>query len=55
MKTHVLTLKDVVDAQATGDAGKAYMALRMAAGHMHMIADPLAAAIAKQFPDRFAE
>lgn len=30
------------------------MALREAAAHMGMIADPLAEAIAKQFPERFA-
>jgi len=30
-----------------------YAALRTAAGHMQAIADPLADAIAKQFPDRF--
>ncbi len=53
VKQHVVTLKDVIDAQATGDEAKAYMALRTAAGHMHMIADPLAEAIVKQFPDRF--
>ncbi|HEY1011610.1 MAG TPA: hypothetical protein VGE07_02825, partial [Herpetosiphonaceae bacterium] len=50
VKTHVLTLKDVVDAQAAGDQTKAYAALRMAGSHMSMIADPLAAAIVKQFP-----
>ena len=33
---------------------KAYVALRAAAGHMQAIADPLADAIVKQFPDRFA-
>lgn len=54
VKTHVLTLKDVVDAQATGDQRKAFTALRSAAGHMMMIADPLASAIAKQFPEKFA-
>ncbi len=54
VKTHVLTLKDVVDAQAAGNPAKAYMAVRTAAGHMHMIADPLAAAIVKQFPGKFA-
>jgi hypothetical protein len=51
VKTHVLTLKDVVDAQGMGDQRKAYMALRVAANHMMMIADPLAMAIAKQFPE----
>jgi hypothetical protein len=55
VKTHVLTLKDVVDAQGMGDQKKAYIALRAAANHMMMIADPLAMAIAKQFPERFAE
>jgi len=54
VKDHVLTLKDVIDAQASGDLGKSYMAIRTAAGHMGMIADPLAAAITKQFPERFA-
>jgi hypothetical protein len=54
VKTHVLTLKDVVDAQGMGDQRKAYTALRAAASHMMMIADPLASAIAKQFPDKFA-
>jgi hypothetical protein len=54
VKTHVLTLKDVIDAQAAKDQPKAYTSLRTAAGHMKMIADPLAEAIAKQFPQRFA-
>jgi hypothetical protein len=44
----------VIDAQASGDMNKTFMAIRSAAGHMGMIADPLAAAIVKQFPDRFA-
>jgi hypothetical protein len=53
VKTHVLTLKDVIDAQAARDPVKAYTALRTAASHMHMIADPLAGAIVKQFPVKF--
>ena len=53
VKTHVLTLKAVIDAQASGDSVKAYTAVRTAAGHMHLIADPLAEAIVKQFPDKF--
>ena len=53
VKGHMLTLKDVVDAQAAGDWPKAYAATRSAYHHMQMIGDPLAAAIAKQFPDRF--
>ena len=54
VKGHVLTLKTVIDAQFAGDAGKTYSALREAAMHMQMIADPLADAIAKQFPGKFA-
>ena len=54
VKHHVVTLKDVIDAQASKDPARAYSALRSAAGHMQMIADPLAEAIVKQFPDRFS-
>jgi hypothetical protein len=53
VKSHVLTLKDVIDAQAAGDQPKAFTATRAAYAHMTMIADPLAGAIVKQFPDRF--
>ncbi len=53
VKMHVLTLKDVVDAQAAGDQAAAYAKLRAAYAHMTMIADPLASAIVKQFPDKF--
>ena len=55
VKTHVLTLKDVIDAQASMDQSKAYMAARTAAMHMSMIADPLADAIIKQFPSKYAK
>ncbi len=55
VKTHVVTLKDVVDAQAAKDAAKTFTALRSAASHMSMIADPLAAAIVKQFPEKFMQ
>ncbi|MGH9038330.1 MAG: hypothetical protein ACRD0O_21450, partial [Acidimicrobiia bacterium] len=44
VKTHILTLKDVIDAQAAGDQVKAYTNLRAAAHHMGMIAEPLAGA-----------
>jgi hypothetical protein len=54
VKHHVVTLKGVIDAQAAGDPAKAYLALRGATAHMRMIADPLAGAIARQFPARFA-
>jgi hypothetical protein len=50
VKDHVLTLKAVIDAQAAMDATASYAALRAAAMHMQNIADPLADAIAKQFP-----
>ena len=53
VKHHVMTLKSVVDAQAAKDQAGAYTAMRAAAGHMQMIADPLAVAIVKQFPDRY--
>jgi hypothetical protein len=54
VKTHVLTLKDVIDAQGSGDMVQAYSALRHAAGHMAMIANPLADAIVKQFPAKYS-
>lgn len=54
VKGHIGTLKDVIDAQAAREWPKVYANLRMAAGHMAMIADPLSMAIAQQFPDRFA-
>jgi hypothetical protein len=53
VKHHVVTLKEVIDAQASQDQARAYTAVRMAAGHMQQIADPLAEAIVKQFPDKF--
>ncbi len=53
IKAHVLTLKDVVDAQASDDYARAYPALRSSYAHMSMIADPLTNAIVQQFPDRF--
>jgi copper chaperone CopZ len=55
VKGHILTLKDVVDAQAAKEWPKVYINLRLATSHMAMIADPLGAAIAKQFPDRYAQ
>jgi hypothetical protein len=54
VKGHILSLKDVIDAQAAGDQVMAYAKLRDAAHHMQMIGDPVAAAIAKQFPMKFA-
>jgi len=53
VKHHVVTLKEVVDAQAAKDPARAFTAVRTAAGHMQQIADPLAEAIVNQFPDRY--
>src|SRR5262249_34217912 len=53
VKHHVVTLKDVIDAQAAKDPARAWSAARTAAGHMQQIADPLTEPIVKQFPDRY--
>ncbi len=50
---HVTTLAAVVDAQAGMDWQAAWKAERTAYGHMQVIADALAGAIAKQFPNKF--
>lgn len=55
VKGHVVTLKDVVDAQAAKEWPMVYNNLRTAASHMAMIADPLGIAIAKQFPEKYAQ
>jgi hypothetical protein len=54
VRDHVVGLKAVVDAQANKQWAAAYGKLRVAAAHMQMIADPLAGAISKQFPEKFA-
>jgi hypothetical protein len=54
VKDHVLGLKTVVDAQAAGNQPKVYGELRAAMAHMQMIADPLAEATVKKFPEKFA-
>jgi hypothetical protein len=53
VKMHILSLKDVVDAQAMKNQKLVYTKIREASHHMQMIADPLADAIIKQFPDKF--
>jgi hypothetical protein len=53
VKMHILSLKDVIDAQAAKNQKLAYEKLREATHHMQMIADPLSDAIAGQFPDKF--
>jgi len=52
VKHHVVTLKDVIDAQAAKDHARAFVAERTGAGHMQMIADPLAKAIVRLLSDR---
>lgn len=54
VRGHVTTLAAVVDAQANQNWTEAYRLQRKAAGHMQMISDALANAIAKQFPEKFA-
>jgi hypothetical protein len=54
VKTHVLMLKEVIDGQSSGNVVQTYTALRHAAGHMAMVADPLTEAIVRQFPAKFA-
>src|SRR4030095_16322943 len=54
VKGHIVTLKDVFDAQAAKEWPMVYSNLRTAASHMAMIADPLGIAIAKQFPEKYA-
>jgi hypothetical protein len=53
IKTHVFTLKDVIDAQAAQDFTKAYNTERTAADHMAMIATGLATTVVAQFPTKF--
>ena len=53
VKTHVFTLKDVIDAQAAKNFAKAYADELTAADHMSMIATTLATTVVAQFPDKF--
>jgi hypothetical protein len=53
VKTHVLTVKDAIDAQGAKNFATAYQAIRIAAEHMSTIVEPLAGAIVKQFPQKF--
>lgn len=50
---HVQNTLAAIDAQAAKDYTKAYASLKAAADHMRAIADPLAAATAKKFPQAF--
>jgi hypothetical protein len=53
LEEHVATTKDVVDAQGAHDLGSAARKDRVAAQHMAMIGDPVAAAIVKKLPQKF--
>jgi hypothetical protein len=48
IRGHIVTLKAVIDAQAAGKWDVAFLALRGAAAHMQMIADPLAMDVASR-------
>lgn len=50
---HVQHIAAAVDGIAAGDLAKGFDSLKVAADHSQKIADPLAGAIAKQFPDKF--
>ena len=52
VKTHITTLKTVVDAQKAGDQPKVYSSLRAAYGHMGEFAATLAGATQAKFPDK---
>ena len=54
VRTHIVSLKEVVDAQAAKKPKLAFEKIRAAAHHMQMVADPLASAIVAQFPEKFA-
>jgi hypothetical protein len=54
IKTHIVTLKAVIDAQSRKDYAAEYAAQHKAYNHMGMIAVALADGIAKQFPQKFS-
>ena len=54
IKTHIVTLKAVIDAQAKKDYAAEYAAEHQAYAHMGMIALALADGIVKQFPQKFS-
>ena len=51
--SHATTLITVIDAQKAGDQPKVYSSLREAYHHMDDLAETLAGATAKKFPDKF--
>lgn len=54
MQEHIQTLTTVIDAQAAGDMPTVYARLRLAMDHMQMLAEPVALATVRAFPQRFA-
>ncbi len=54
VKTHIVTLKAVIDAQAKKDYAAEYDAQHQAYAHMGMMAVALADGIVKQFPQKFS-
>ncbi len=53
VKMHATTLKAVIDAQKAKDAATEATSLRAAVKHMDALADAIAAATEKKFPDKF--
>jgi hypothetical protein len=53
VKMHATTLKAVIDAQKAGNAPAVATSLRMAVSHMNDLADAIAAATVKKFPEKF--
>ncbi len=53
VKMHATTLKAVIDAQKAGDAPAVATSLRAAVKHMNDLADAIASATVKKFPDKF--
>jgi hypothetical protein len=53
VKTHVVGLKNAVDAEAAKDYAKAFSEERAAEKHMTTIGNAIADAIVNQFPDKF--
>jgi len=55
LKEHATSLITAINTFAAGDLAKGFTQLREAQGHMVMVADPLTASIAQQFPDKFGD
>ena len=53
LKTHISNLLAAMDAQGAKDQAKTYSSLKTAADNSQTLANRLADAMAKQFPDKF--